>query len=148
MNRSTHAGRADVSDLSALVFDLTGWHVRQLHDEARLVGVPGWRIGVCRLGAPDRAALMGCWNAVAAKAADELMSPVLLFRVDGDEWRAVWPSALQLFEQRPEFWTEYEWAVEASIGVWAEVAREMVPRRDDVVDSPAPHEHWMQRWPQ
>lgn len=51
--------------------------------------------------------------------------PVLFFRKNRDEWRAVWPAAVQLGVQSADMWSGYSWTVEGSIEAWAAVAREV-----------------------
>ena len=62
--------------------------------------------------------------------------PVLFFRQNRDEWRAVWPFAVTMGIRVSEFpstepgaagmWAAYGWTTEASIEVWAAVATKLV----------------------
>lgn len=51
--------------------------------------------------------------------------PVLLFRQDRDEWRAVWPLAVNLAVQQSSMWADYQWTAEGTPEAWAAVAREI-----------------------
>ena len=48
--------------------------------------------------------------------------PVLFYRRDRDDWRAVWPVAVELAVQHACMWSGYEWTCEGSIEAWAAVA--------------------------
>ena len=115
----------DDRSITAILADLTGWPVRQLHDERRLVGVPGWRVVVRCFEVRDTASLAKCWRDAAAAGELDCLAPALLFRAGPDEWRAIWPAALQLIEQERSVWTDYEWTVEAAVPVWAAATREI-----------------------
>lgn len=138
--------RTDDRSITAIVADLTGWPVRQLHDDRRLIGVPGWCVVVRCFETRNAASLADCWRDVAAAAEPDLLVPVLLFRAGPDEWRALWPSALQLWESRPAFWTSYRWTVEAAIEVWAAVAAELVPTWSDAAERYESTEQERQGW--
>ena len=111
--------------ITAIVADLTGLPIRQLHDERRLVGIPGWRVVVRCFEVRDAASLAECWRDVAAAAELDRLAPALLFRAGPDDWRAIWPAALRLLEQERRVWTDYEWTVEAAVPVWAASTREI-----------------------
>lgn len=134
-------GKAGEREVAALIRDLTGWDVRRRvrqHDgDSDLVGVPGWSVEVKRRRVAGRAEIAAWWrqtveqatrvaidpaNATTARIARLL--PVLFFRVDRDQWRAVWPVAVGLAVQHADQWRGYEWTAEGSVAAWAAVARE------------------------
>jgi hypothetical protein len=51
--------------------------------------------------------------------------PVLFYRLDRAEWRAVWPLAVVLVEQRANYWRGFEWMADTTISAWPAVAREV-----------------------
>lgn len=146
MSRSVDADLVDVANVAALVVDLTGYRVRWLDDDSRLVGIAGWHVVVWPGRVLDRAVLEHEWRRVVDAAG--LRTPALIFRDDRDEWRALWPSALQLWESRPAFWTSFRWTVEASLEVWAAVVAELVPEWSDAAERYGCSEQELQGWPQ
>jgi hypothetical protein len=125
---SRSKGQSGEREIAALVRDLTGWdvrrRVRQHSSDSDLDGVPGWSIEVKRHRAASRGDIATWWAQAAAQAEQAGAAPVLFFRVDRDAWRAVWPLAVQLVEQRAAMWSAYAWTVEGSVEAWAAVARE------------------------
>lgn len=121
-------GKAGEREIAAIVRDLTGWNVqrrvRQHDGDSDLEGAPGWSVEVKRHRTATRGDVARWWAQAVAQA-DQLL-PVLLYRLDRDTWRAVWPVALFLVEQRAEAWRAYEWTAETSVEAWAAVAREVV----------------------
>ncbi len=122
-------GQTGEREVAALVRDLTGWDVRRRvrqHDgDSDLEGVPGWSVEVKRHARATRSEIAGWWAQTVAQAERSDAVPVLFFRLDRDAWRAVWPIAVNLTEQRPPMWTAYAWTAEGSVEVWAAVAREL-----------------------
>ncbi|MFT3818321.1 MAG: hypothetical protein QM750_11930 [Rubrivivax sp.] len=120
-------GKAGEREAAGLIRDLTGWDVRRRvrqHDgDSDLVGVPGWTVEVKRRRSATQADLARWWAQAVAQAGAEL--PVLLYRVDRGDWRAVWPLAALLVQQRADYWRAYEWAADTSVEAWAAVAREV-----------------------
>lgn len=121
-------GKAGEREVAALVRDLTGWDVRRRvrqHDgDSDLVGVPGWAVEVKRHAKATPATIASWWRQTVAQAGDGEL-PVLLYRVDRGEWRAVWPVAVHLAQQHGEMWRGYEWTCDTSVQAWAAVAREL-----------------------
>jgi Holliday junction resolvase len=121
-------GQAGEREIAALIRDLTGWdvrrRVRQHNGDTDLDGVPGWSVEVKRHREASRGDIATWWAQAAAQAEQAGAAPVLFFRVDRDAWRAVWPLAVQLVEQRAAMWSAYAWTVEGSVEAWAGVARE------------------------
>lgn len=119
-------GKAGEREIASIVRDLTGWdvqrRVRQHDGDSDLLGVPGWSAEVKRHRTATRGELAAWWRQTVDQADDQL--PVLFYRPDRGEWRAVWPVALLLKAKRAEFWRGYEWTADTSIEAWAAVARE------------------------
>ena len=122
-------GQTGEREIAALIRDLTGWDVRRSvrqHDgDSDLEGVPGWSVEVKRHVRATRSEIAGWWAQTVAQAERAGAMPVLFFRLDRDAWRAVWPIAVNLTEQRPPMWTAYAWTVEASVEAWGAAARNL-----------------------
>lgn len=121
-------GKTGEREAAGLVRDLTGWdvqrRVRQHDGDSDLVGVPGWSVEVKRRRSATHADLATWWAQSVAQAGG--LVPVLLYRVDRGAWRAVWPVAAVLVQQRAQQWHEYEWTADTSLQAWAAVARDGV----------------------
>jgi len=135
-------GKAGEREAASIIRDLTGWdcqrRVRQHDGDSDLLGVPGWAIEVKRHKAAPRGQIAAWWRQAVDQAtqvakeapnASEAVLPLLLFRANHDEWRAVWPAAISLTHQRADYWHGYEWTCETSIQCWAAVAREIASER-------------------
>lgn len=119
-------GKAGEREAAELVRELTGWDVRRRvrqHDgDSDLEGVPGWSVEVKRHRTATRGDLARWWAQAVAQAGDLL--PVLLYRVDRAQWRAVWPLAVALIHHRADCWTGFDWTADTSVQAWAAAARE------------------------
>lgn len=129
-------GKAGEREIAALIAALTGWDVRRRvrqHDgDSDLTGIPGWAAEVKRHKAAPRAQIARWWaqaeaQATQASAAPEdaptaQMRPVLFYRSDRADWRAVWPLAAHLAPA--DAWPGYAWTVEGTVDAWAAVARD------------------------
>lgn len=116
--KSNAKGKAGERELAGLIADLTGWDVRRRvrqHDgDSDLCGVPGWSVECKRHATIGRADLRRWWAQAEHQAAQTHERPVLIYRRNRDDWRAVWalgPGG-------------YEYTAEGSIEAWAMVARE------------------------
>lgn len=131
-------GGAGERELAALVRELTVWDVtrrcRQHQNDSDIQGVPGWCCEVKRHKAATRADVRGWWEQTARQAAAAGLQPVLFFRLNRDEWRAVWPVATLLAVDKAEAWHGYGLTVEGSVQAWAAAARECVPACEEAGD--------------
>jgi hypothetical protein len=97
---SRNKGKSGEREIAALVCDLTGWdvrrRVRQHTDDSDLEGVPGWCVEVKRHARAGRSDLAAWWDQAAKQARKAGHWPVLFYRTDRDQWRAVWPLAVHL----------------------------------------------------
>jgi len=119
---SRDKGQRGELQVAAIIRDLTGWDVRRRvrqHDaDSDLEGVPGWAVEVKNRGKATLGDVRAWWaQAVSQAEADHV--PVLFYKRQRGEWRAVWPSGNGPIEQ-------FDWAVEGSIETWAMVAMEGV----------------------
>ena len=131
-------GKAGEREVAALIRDLTGWdvqrRVRQHDGDNDLVGVPGWAVEVKRHKAAGRGEIGAWWRQTVAQATRVAKStdegstglPVLFYRLDRGEWRAVWPIACVMTHQTAEMWHGIEWTADTTVAAWAAVAREVV----------------------
>ena len=100
--------------------------VRQHEADSDLEGVPGWSIECKRYRQRDPAATWPADGAQAVAQANRASAlPVLFYRLDRAEWRAAWPLAIVLIEQRADYWQAFEWAADTSVQAWAAVARDV-----------------------
>lgn len=120
-------GKTGEREAAELVRLHTGWdvrrRVRQHEGDSDLVGVPGWSVEIkrCRTALPGE---VTSWWAQAVAQGDGAL-PVLLYRADRAEWRAVWPLAVLLGSQRADYWRGIEWTATTTVQAWAAVAREL-----------------------
>lgn len=126
--KSRTKGQSGEREAAALIRELTGWavrrRVRQHEGDADLEGVPGWAVEIKRHRTATRGDIARWW-AQAVEQAGNLL-PVLMYRADRDEWRAVWPLACLLVQQRADYWRGVEWTADTTVQTWAAVARECV----------------------
>ena len=119
-------GQQGEREVAALIRDLTGWEVkrrvRNHAGDSDLVGVPGWAVEVKRHKAATRSVIAAWWDQACEQSSGAI--PVLCYRLDRDQWRAVWPVAVGLQVQQACQWAGYEWTVEGSLQAWAAVARD------------------------
>ena len=120
--KSRSKGQAGEREIAGIVRDLTGWDVRRKvrqHDgDSDLEGVPGWSVEVKRHATASRGEIRKWWEQAASQAIlDD--RPVLFYRRDKDEWRAVWGmDGLGI--------ASYQYTVEGSVEAWAMTARDGV----------------------
>jgi hypothetical protein len=135
--KSRTKGKAGEREIAAIIRDLTGWDikrkVRQREGESDLEGVEGWCIEVKRHKTATRAEIRAWWGQAERQAmvATGMQKPVLFYRKDRDDWRAVW----ELYPQEQDtivLFPAYLWTVEGSIEAWCDVARGMMPKTGKV----------------
>lgn len=101
--KSRTKGKAGEREIAALLADLTGLQVkrrvRQHDGDSDLEGVPGWCIEVKRHARASRANIRNWWAQAVEQSERVNAVPVLLYRQDRDDWRAVWPLAAMLVQQ-------------------------------------------------
>lgn len=124
-------GKTGEREVAELVRDLTGWdvrrRVRQHGGDSDLTGVPGWSVEVKRHRTATPGEIAAWWAQAVAQAGGAL--PVLLYRADRAQWRARWPLACVLTDQRADYWTAVELTADTTVEAWAAVAREVLPCR-------------------
>lgn len=124
---SRRKGKRGELELANLIADLSGWDVRRKvrqHDgDHDIEGIPGWAPEVKRHKAAGKAVIASWWAQTVEQATTLL--PVLFYRLDRGEWRAVWPLATLLQIQNADMWVGLEWTAETSVSAWVTVAREI-----------------------
>lgn len=125
---SRNKGKVGEREAAALIADLLGFDVRRRvrqHDgDSDLEGVPGWTVEVKRHATATRSGIRLWWAQAVDQAIRAGGTPVLLYRQDRDDWRAVWPVAVNLAVARSGAWLDYEWTAEGSVQSWAAVLRD------------------------
>jgi hypothetical protein len=127
-------GQTGEREIAGILAELTGYsvkrRVRQHAGDSDLEGVPGWSVEIKRHASASRGDIAAWWAQAVAQARPAGLLPVLLFRRDRDQWRAVWPVGVHLALQERDHWTGYEWTVEGTPDAWAAVAREINATRN------------------
>lgn len=122
-------GKAGEREVAAIIRDLTGWdvqrRVRQHDGDSDLLGVPGWSVEVKRYATADRGDIRKWWAQTVEQSKPDMLLPVLFFRRNRDDWRAVFPVSVGLVSQHAGMWEEYAYTVESSLEAWAAVARDV-----------------------
>jgi len=122
-------GQTGEREIAGILADLTGFtvkrRVRQHGGDSDLEGVPGWSLETKRHASASRGDIRAWWAQAVAQARPAGLLPVLFWRKDRDQWRAVWPVAVHLAIQERDYWTDYEWTAEGPPEAWAAVAREI-----------------------
>lgn len=120
-------GQRGERELAALIHDHTGWEakrrVRNNLGDDDIEGVPGWSVESKRYAKASPALIRGWWDQAVRQAGMKI--PVLFYRENRSEWRAVWPLAVALRIQSADMWVGVEWTATTSIAAWAAVAREV-----------------------
>ena len=125
--RSRNKGKAGERHIAGVIRDLTGWDVRRRvrqHDgDSDLEGVPGWSVEVkdhatAHIGDVRR------WWAQAQEQSGSLW-PVLIYKRQRGEWRAVWPMSAVIGLRPVDAQIEYGDTAETSIDGWVLVAKEL-----------------------
>lgn len=129
---SRRKGAHGENEIAAIVSGLTGFEikrrVRQHEGDSDLEGIPGWTAEVKRHKRATRAQIGVWWYQAVDQSLKAGGVPVLFYRQDRDEWRAVWPLACSLQVQAADMWKGYMWTAEGSPEAWAAVMREAVQR--------------------
>lgn len=128
--KSRNKGKSGEREIASIISALTGWDVRrkvrQHGGDCDLEGIPGWSAEVKRHSKACRADLRE-WYEQAERQAGGCMPgsklPVLFYRLDRGEWRAVWPMIGSNMIVHPTM-RGYEWSCEGTIQGWAHFARE------------------------
>ena len=113
-------GQVGEREAAALISQHTGWNVtrrvRNAAGDSDLVGVPGWSVEIKRYATGTRSDIERWWKQCVAQSGDE--RPVLFYRFDRCDWRAVW-----LITDQPK---DYIWTVDGCIEAWGCVARKSI----------------------
>lgn len=131
---SRNKGKSGEREVAGIISELTGWDVRRKvrqHDgDEDLDGIPGWSAESKRHKTANRGEVKAWWAQAHDQAIKTGRIPVLFYRKDRDEWRAVWPIAVNLGIQSAAMWKGYQWTVEGSLDAWSAQARELVLRTE------------------
>jgi len=118
-------GQAGERELALLLRELTGHDVRRRvrqHDgDSDLEGVPGWSIECKRHAAAPAASVATWWAQAVTQAAAAGALPVLIYRADRADWRAVWPAGVHIGHRPPSL--IYSYTLTAHPSTWWAMAQ-------------------------
>lgn len=121
-------GQRAERQVAALIADLTGWtikrRVRNHAGDSDLEGVPNWSVEVKDRARPTLGDVRVWWAQTVEQAVRAGQIPVLFYKRQAGEWRAVWPGEIYGSD---EWCTGHAYAHEGSVEAWAAVARNWVP---------------------
>jgi len=121
-------GKRGELEIVHLVADLTGYpvtrKVRQHPGDSDLEGLPGWSVEIKRAAEPS---VRAWWEQTECQAFAAELTPVLFYRLDYLQWRAVWPLAIVMGAD-PRQWHGIQWTAETSVEAWAAVFAEFHPQ--------------------
>lgn len=112
-------------EVARLIRDLTGWDVRRRvrnhASDSDLTGVPNWSLEVKNCAGAKLGDVRAWWLQAVLQAQPGGCIPVLIYKRQPGEWRAVWPGEIYA----PDSWNvAHAYAHEGSLEAWAAVARE------------------------
>lgn len=117
MTNSNKKGKEGEREVAAMLRELTGLDVQRrvrTHDgDSDLLGVKGWTIEVKRRKTAKRGEIKVWWEQCVDQCLKDQGRPVLFFRANNDQWRAVWTERLSM---------RYELTLESSLEGWATAA--------------------------
>lgn len=106
-------------EIAAILADLTGYAVKRRvrnHDgDSDLDGIPGWSIEVKRAAKP---LIAQWWRQSAMQARKAGLLPVLFYRIDRHDWRAIWPLSAAVGGDWDD---DIKWTCESSVDAWVSV---------------------------
>jgi hypothetical protein len=124
---SRNKGKRGELAVCHIIFELTGWEakrrVRNDHGDTDLVGVPGWAVEVKDHAKATLGDLRDWWSQACRQAQGNL--PLLVYKRQRGEWRAVYPMCVYLHTQHADWWKDFDYTVETSLEAWATTAREL-----------------------
>lgn len=124
--KSRSKGKVGEREIAHLIAELTGFpakrKVRQHEGDSDIEGVPGWSVEVKRHATATRGDIARWWKQAVAQSSSNV--PVLVYRLDRQDWRAVWPASVLLTMQSASMWEQFEWTCESTVECWAAVVRE------------------------
>jgi Holliday junction resolvase len=114
-------GKGGERELAALLSSITGMEVRRrvrnLKGEDDLEGLPGWSVECKRYKTITPALVAEWWQQAQRQAAAIGCEPVLLYRADFGQWRAVWPAHL-VQHHRAQYALATDATIESAPAVW------------------------------
>lgn len=132
-------GQRGESELARLIHEHTGWQarrrVRQHEGDSDIEGDGGlryWSIESKRAAKPN---IGPWWRQTVEQAQRAGTLPVLFYRLDRQDWRAMWPIAVAMNPATdPIVWVAYQthedYTVTGSVAAWAMVAREVAAEHE------------------
>ncbi len=122
---SRNKGKAGERELAAALKIVTGFDVRRRvrqHDgDSDLEGIPGWSIECKRYTSAGGALIADWWIQAVSQARLAGALPLLAYRLDRADWRAVWPAGIHL-PHRPVP-VEFDDTLAANLATWWAMAQ-------------------------
>lgn len=129
---SRDKGKRGERAVANLIFELTGWEakrrVRNDNGDSDLVGIPGWSVEVKDHARATLGDVRDWWAQACRQAQGGI--PLLIYKRQRGEWRAVYPLCVHLCYQEADWWIDYGYTVECTLEAWATVAREICSGSD------------------
>ena len=130
---SREKGKRGERDAAALLRELTGQdvqrRVRQHEGDADLAGLIGWSVEVKHYALATPALVAGWWRQCVEQARREGTAPLLLYRLNRQPWRAVWPAAVHGGDGRGLYDTNMEKALQSDPSTWRKMTAHLPLQR-------------------
>ena len=129
---SRNKGKRGELAVANIIFELTGWEakrrVRNDNGDSDLVGIPGWSVEVKDHAKATLGDVREWWEQACRQAQGSI--PLLVYKRQRGEWRAVYPMCVHLAYQEADWWKDFDFTCEVSLEAWACVAREICNAKD------------------
>ena len=126
---SRDKGKSGEREVARLLTDLTGYdvrrRVRQHLGDSDLEGLPNWEIEVKRYASATPALLKTWWAQAVAQSRRTNALPVLVYRADRSDWRAVWPAELHLPQRPGTLSASFDSTLNATPSTWWHLVKGM-----------------------
>ena len=125
---SRDKGKSGEREVARLLSDLTGYdvrrRVRQHLGDSDLEGLPNWEIEVKRYAAASPAVIKLWWLQAVQQSRKTNAWPVLFYRLDRSDWRAIWPAQLHLSPRPSTLSASFDDTVSGTPATWWALVRE------------------------
>lgn len=126
---SRQKGKSGEREVAALLTELTGYdvrrRVRQHLGDSDLEGLTGWSVEVKRYASATPALLKTWWLQAVQQSRATNVLPVLFFRVDRSDWRAVWAAELHLSPRPSTLSASFDDTLTATPETWWHLVKGM-----------------------
>ena len=119
---SRDKGKSGEREVARLLTELTGHtvtrRVRQHLGDSDLQGLPGWEIEVKRYASATPALLKTWWVQAVKQSRATNVWPLLVYRVDRADWRAVWPAEMHITPRPSTLSARFDDTLQATPETW------------------------------